>query len=184
VPRRLRGAGFALVLRASFAACELLGGREAELPALRRFSIDVNRDLARTRRYGGSSALLMLHIDGLNAINDAHGRPAGDAAIKAVAQLLRGRARSSDIVARIGGDELAVFLHMVGVDEAMAVAEALLGPVRAGPASAHAIGLSIGIATTGQVEGTTAELLRRADAARRPVTIAGGNGYALARRQR
>ena len=47
-------------------------------------------------------------LDGLKAINDAHGHQAGDEAIRDAAWILSHTFRSADIVARIGGDEFAV----------------------------------------------------------------------------
>lgn len=54
------------------------------------------------------SSLAVLDIDGLKDINDAHGHPAGDAYIVAVASRLQGQFRGKDLVARWGGDEFVI----------------------------------------------------------------------------
>jgi diguanylate cyclase (GGDEF)-like protein len=60
--------------------------------------------------------VLFVDIDGLKAINDAHGHAVGDQALREAAALLRANCRKTDVVARLGGDEFAVLL--IGRDEA------------------------------------------------------------------
>ena len=55
-------------------------------------------------------AMLMVDVDHLELINDRHGRDVGDAALRAVAAVLRQRFRNSDVVARAGTDEFVVVL--------------------------------------------------------------------------
>jgi diguanylate cyclase (GGDEF)-like protein len=59
-------------------------------------------------RAGRSFVVFYADLDGLKAINDAHGHPAGDEAIRDAAWVLNQTFRSADIVARLGGDEFAV----------------------------------------------------------------------------
>jgi diguanylate cyclase (GGDEF)-like protein len=60
-------------------------------------------------RSGRSFVVLFADMDGLKAINDTYGHPAGDEAIRDVAWVLQHSFRSADIIARMGGDEFAVY---------------------------------------------------------------------------
>ncbi len=61
-------------------------------------------------RHGPHGLLLFLDLDGLKAVNDTLGHEAGDAMLVAVADVLRSTFREGDIMARIGGDEFAVYV--------------------------------------------------------------------------
>ncbi len=78
--------------------------------------------LSRMERYGTRTALVFLDVDGLKAINDAHGHGAGDAALNHVARIIGQDVRATDVAARIGGDEFALLFD--GMDDAAANAKA------------------------------------------------------------
>jgi len=81
------------------------------LPNRRGFMRQLDRLIDRVKRYGDSAALLFVDLDGLKMINDSFGHPAGDDALLRVSELLQGGVRTSDCVARIGGDEFAILLE-------------------------------------------------------------------------
>ncbi|MCL4562979.1 MAG: diguanylate cyclase [Chloroflexi bacterium] len=83
------------------------------------FETEMDR-LAHSRKFPVS--ILMIDLDGLKAINDRHGHPAGDEVLRQAAEVLKASFRSEDVVARIGGDEFGVLLAEASaevVDQAM-----------------------------------------------------------------
>ncbi|MSO70940.1 MAG: GGDEF domain-containing protein [Alphaproteobacteria bacterium] len=136
----------------------------------RAFIEEVDRQLARDSREGHSGALFYVDLDNFKPINDRLGHAAGDEALIKVAAALKGNARRYDLVARIGGDEFALWLSHADQATALRRAQALseniaaLVPPNAG--DLPSLGASIGVAcwTPAQVE--PAELLlARADRA-------------------
>lgn len=66
------------------------------------------RRLADARSCGQDSVLFYLDCDAFKSINDCHGHPTGDRALKEVARSLRASVRETDTVARLGGDEFTI----------------------------------------------------------------------------
>jgi diguanylate cyclase (GGDEF)-like protein len=87
----------------------------------------VAREIDRSSRYGRAFAFVILDLDNLKAINDAHGHMAGSRMIQEVASAIRSMTRRTDTVARFGGDEFLIFADEAGREAAMALA----GRVRA-----------------------------------------------------
>jgi diguanylate cyclase (GGDEF)-like protein len=81
--------------------------------------------LNRLERYDTAAALVFIDINGMKSINDTFGHSAGDFALNHVAHLLIGAIRSTDIAARVGGDEFALLLDGLDEPAALAKAEAL-----------------------------------------------------------
>ncbi|MGD2127141.1 MAG: diguanylate cyclase [Desulfobacteraceae bacterium] len=79
----------------------------------------------RSLRYKRGFALLMLDIDYFKGVNDAYGHPCGDVVLKEIARLLKDCLRTTDIVARYGGDEMAVILLETNKQMGLMVAEKL-----------------------------------------------------------
>jgi len=83
------------------------------------------QEQARMRRHDvPGSVLLLFDLDKFKEINDTHGHLAGDACLKKIGDFLRGRLRTLDGAARIGGDEFAVLLsHTDPEKAAVAISE-------------------------------------------------------------
>ena len=127
-------------------------------------------------RLGLSSecSLLLADLDRFKLINDTHGHPAGDEVLRVVAQLLRehvGRMRAGErsVLARYGGEELAVLLPGVGLAGAMRLAEEIRLAVeqRAIPFQNTSLGvtISIGAASCPRHAMTPADIVSAADQA-------------------
>ncbi|MGA8032863.1 MAG: GGDEF domain-containing protein, partial [Casimicrobiaceae bacterium] len=80
-------------------------------------------ELERSRRSGRPAVLVILDIDHFKNINDRHGHPAGDAVLRAIAQVLREACRGTDVVARYGGDEFLLVLPDLRLPAVEAVAD-------------------------------------------------------------
>ncbi len=131
----------------------------------RAFDLHLEREWALTLRDGIDSYLVVADLDRFKMLNDTCGHAAGDQVLRQFARALREAARSTDIVARIGGDEFGVLL--VRCDERAAhsfmarLREAM--SERTWPALAQ-INVSVGHASL-QESNSPAKALNRADGA-------------------
>ena len=89
----------------------------------------LEKELWRSRRYGGRISLIMIDIDNLKSINDAYGHRAGDKAIRKVSKRIKECIRQIDTAARYGGDEFAVILLNSSLDDAIIVAQRMVDAV-------------------------------------------------------
>ncbi len=113
----------------------------------RRFRKALGHEVERWRRYQVPCALLLLDIDHLKKINDAHGHSMGDRAIRAVAEAMTAHSRDNDTAARLGGEEFALLLAGADCEKAVAAAERLRLAVAAQPLDeAGLITISLGVA--------------------------------------
>ncbi len=133
------------------------------------FDRDLDREIARVRRYGTPLSLVVADIDHFKAVNDSHGHLAGDAALRAVAAALRQTLRQVDVICRYGGEEFAVLLPMTDLPGALIVAERLRVAVSEQPIRSPAPGdlrvtISLGVAVLGEGEARS-DFFARADAA-------------------
>jgi diguanylate cyclase (GGDEF)-like protein len=76
----------------------------------RFFSIRLEEEISRYRRFNHPVSVVLLDLDGFKAVNDQLGHPAGDEALREVAQILLKHSRGINVIARYGGDEFAVLL--------------------------------------------------------------------------
>jgi diguanylate cyclase (GGDEF)-like protein len=129
-------------------------------------------------RDGGQLAVLFVDVDDFKLINDHHGHAVGDEVLKGIARRVRAAARSSDIVGRLGGDELVVIAHPVnGVEDALSLARRIRKAVTRPVAEAASItpSISIGLAMGSGSDTTPGQLLHDADLAVYEAKAAGGN---------
>jgi diguanylate cyclase (GGDEF)-like protein len=81
--------------------------------------------LSQTWRYGHPCSVVMMDIDHFKRINDTWGHAAGDRVLLAVADVVRGAVRTSDVAGRLGGEEFAIVLPETSADDAAVLAERL-----------------------------------------------------------
>ncbi len=89
----------------------------------------LEKELWRSRRYGGQISLIMVDIDNLKKINDTYGHRTGDKVIKEISTKIKECIRQIDTAARYGGDEFAVILPNTSLAEATIVAERMVDAV-------------------------------------------------------
>jgi diguanylate cyclase (GGDEF)-like protein len=119
----------------------------------RGFDRELARSLAYVKRYGTRAALFYIDLDGFKPVNDSHGHAAGDAVLKAIAEMLTHTVRASDTVARLGGDEFGLILWNLGEGDAGSKAWALEAAISEAAieweGEALAVGASIGFVMIG-----------------------------------
>jgi len=135
--------------------------------------------LAKRNKY--KVATLFLDLDGFKKINDTLGHDAGDQLLKEVAVRLKEAIRSSDMVARVGGDEFTFVLINIGSYENAAlmankIIAALSEPFELKGQQCH-VGSSIGISIYPDDAQDTATLIRQADEAMYLVKQNGKNAF-------
>jgi diguanylate cyclase (GGDEF)-like protein len=153
------------------------------LPNRAYFLDEVDRHIERLdldRVYG---TMMMIDLDGLEKLNLLHGRSIGDRMLSRLATLLRAMVRPTDIVARIGPDEFAVWLdgmdHMTAAERADILGQRRISMVEwdgRDPDTTQTVSIGIATRRPGSVE-DAATLLRRANMAMRDVKQAGGAGW-------
>ena len=113
-------------------------------------------------------SLLYVDLDHFKEINDSFGHSAGDALLRQLGPQLISRLRASDVLVRVGGDELAVLIWDTDSDYAASVAERLIAeldqPFELDTLSVR-VGASIGIASAPSDATDSTGLLRCADLA-------------------
>src|SRR5438874_2098896 len=115
----------ALVRTRLYAQAERLATTDGLTALLNRrtFNAQLHARLREAERYQRPLSLLLLDIDHFKQVNDGYGHPAGDAVLRSVASLLTRQARETDIVARYGGEEMALILPETDARGALAIAE-------------------------------------------------------------
>lgn len=111
--------------RSQLGQAEEESGRDA-LTALvdtRKFRDELERVVSQAARHKIPAALISVDVDDLKAVNEGHGRVAGDAALRHVARLLKSLIRSSDVAARNGGGAFSLLLDHLDADSALDTAE-------------------------------------------------------------
>jgi diguanylate cyclase (GGDEF)-like protein len=87
--------------------------------------------IAYSHRYKVPASIVYFDVNNMKQINDEYGHPAGDAALRHIATVLRDNIRSSDVAGRLGGDEFGVILAQTDESQARAKAAALAEAIRA-----------------------------------------------------
>ncbi len=133
----------------------------------RFFSICLEEELSRYRRFGHPMSVILGDLDGLKVINDELGHEAGDDTLRETSQILLNHSRRINVLCRYGGDEFAIILVETPKSGALLYAERMRRAVADSPFShGRRVTVSFGVASFPEdVATTTTELLRAADEA-------------------
>ncbi|WP_165495738.1 diguanylate cyclase domain-containing protein [Marinobacter halodurans] len=128
----------------------------------------VAREHAQVRRHGRRSVVAILDLDDFRQLNRDYGHAAGDTVIRSLADVLRQRLRSSDLIGRYGGEEFVVLLPDCTDEQARGVFEAICRQFaglafQSGIRAFHAT-LSVGLAELGAFPSADAALAAADDA--------------------
>jgi diguanylate cyclase (GGDEF)-like protein len=147
----------------------------------RFFSIRLEEEISRYRRFTHPVSVVLLDLDGFKQINDEFGHAAGDEILREIAQLLLKHSRGINVIARYGGDEFAILLVETTKSGAHLYADRIRQVLSAFPfGHRQRITASFGLASLPEDVGAASleELIRAADAALYAAKRAGKNTVA------
>jgi len=137
-----------------------------------------------SRSIKNNAAVLIIDIDHFKDVNDTYGHSVGDETIKFIANALKESVRSSDYVARVGGDEFAIIMeNLRGEDKKKPIANKLknlMKYIKVHDDSIPDVTLSIGVAMVNpEIHKTADDVYKDADSALYKVKENGRNGFAF-----
>lgn len=156
------------------------------LPNRRALDARMDSEVKRAIRYGRSFAVLMMDMDGFKSINDTWGHLFGDQVLYELAQFLNSKLRSTDFLARYGGDELTMILPEADLVNANLLGEKLRKylaefEITQPDGNRRHLGVSGGIAVYPRHGRSASDLLRAADEALYRAKKHSRNTFLLAR---
>lgn len=156
------------------------------LPNRRLLTERLTQCIERIKRTHKTGALLFLDIDNFKRINDSLGHSAGDQLLAELAKRLNSVVRSSDTLARIGGDEFVILLDYIGDNNQHATLEAAIVAQKIQQifyekftigSLAFQVSSSIGICLIEDINSNVENILTYADMAMYRAKVKGGNSY-------
>ena len=122
-------------------------------------------EIKRSNRHGFPMSFMMLDVDHFKSYNDQYGHPAGDGALKLVANVIRDTLRGADVAARFGGEEFAILLPQTTGEEAVMIAERIRHNIEHAKFPHRRVTASIGVASCSAELCVSADLVSAADKA-------------------
>ena len=134
----------------------------------RHFDQALAHEWARAQRAHAPVSLIMLDVDHFKRFNDTHGHDAGDQVLAVFARTVAGYIRSTDILARWGGEEFVLLMVNTAADNGVALLERVRAAVQESvlvmaTGASIRVTVSIGVAQLQTGHETPIGLLRRAD---------------------
>lgn len=168
-------------LRARAGEFEQLSVTDALTGLLNRRYIEqrLDEEVKRSNRHGYPMSFLLLDVDHFKSYNDTYGHPAGDVALKLVADVIKDTLRGADVAARFGGEEFAILLPQTVDEEAAAIAERVRRNIEAAEFPHREVTVSIGVASCSSELCSTSGLVDAADKALYDAKHHGRNGVRM-----
>lgn len=146
----------------------------------RFFDESLNREVEKANRYEKPLSVLFFDVDHFKNINDRYGHSVGDSVLMELSNRVQENIRSSDLLARIGGEEFAIIASETGLKDACQMAEKIRALVACEPfQNAGSCTISLGV-TTFRKGDTGESMLKRADQSLYEAKEAGRNQFAVA----
>jgi diguanylate cyclase (GGDEF)-like protein len=124
----------------------------------RAFFERLDVEVHRARRTKAPVSVVLYDLDQFKALNDGHGHPAGDAALRTFSRILERNVRATDAVGRVGGDEFALLLAGADTEDVARILERITATTEADPPALGEVRASYGVART-EEDGWTREEL-------------------------
>jgi diguanylate cyclase (GGDEF)-like protein len=140
------------------------------LPNRRALDIRLDEEVKFAKRHNTPFAVIMMDLDGFKEVNDTYGHAVGDEVLRSAFNYLAGSMRSSDFLARYGGDELTLILRQTDYPMAKVVTDKILENIKdysfaTSDKKNISLGVSGGIAIYPNHADAGPDLLRAADSA-------------------
>ncbi|MGK0248239.1 MAG: diguanylate cyclase [Oleispira sp.] len=139
-----------------------------EMPNREAYQQRLEQEVQRIDRYGGKLSLMVCDVDSFKRINDAYGHLAGDKVLRIIAKSMQRNLRSTDFIARFGGEEFVALMPETSTREAEIVAEKMRKKIEESPFNFKKepvqITVSFGISEFAEGE-SAADVFSRADKA-------------------
>jgi diguanylate cyclase len=138
------------------------------MPNREAYQQRLEQEVKRIERYGGKLSLMVCDVDLFKRINDAYGHLAGDKVLKIIANSLQKNLRSTDFIARFGGEEFVALMPETSTSEAKIVAEKMRIKIEESPFNfkKEPVQITVSFGISEFAEGESAdEVFSRADKA-------------------
>lgn len=136
---------------------------------MRAFNLVLEKEIARAARYAQQFTVIMIDVDGLKNVNDRYGHTTGSRLIRIIAQSIKECVRTSDVLARYGGDEFVIMMAHTSTEHARTAAERIRTAVNNTAFDMKGVRIastvSVGIASFPECVQDAAEVLDKADIA-------------------